>query len=62
MNNYMFDFKQAHNDRLEDAGIKSYGRPVTEGYVIEIEKKSVAQVVANQVQVVTSLITNMIAR
>ena len=62
MNNYIFDFKQAHQDRLEDAGIKTYGRPVTEGYVIETEKKSVVQAVANRVQVATSLITNLIAR
>lgn len=32
-------FKQAHNDRLEDAGIKKYRHQHNEGYLVEIREQ-----------------------
>lgn len=37
--NFSYNFHQAHNDRLEDAGIKSYGYQNSEGYVLENDKQ-----------------------
>ncbi len=44
---FSYTFKQAHQDRLEDAGVKKYRRQNTEGYVVEAtanpERKTVIQ-------------------
>lgn len=47
---YMYTFRQAHNDRLEDAGIKPYGQDNLEGYPIEIVGKSKPKNVLNRVK------------
>ncbi len=31
---FQYNFRQAHNDRLEDAGVIRYGYQNTEGYVL----------------------------
>ena len=32
---FQYTFRQAHNDRLEDAGVIRYGYQNTDGYVLE---------------------------
>ncbi|MFC1960549.1 hypothetical protein ACFLYO_07555 [Chloroflexota bacterium] len=38
---FQYIFKQAHQDRLEDAGVKRYGRQINEGYVVEAQPQQV---------------------
>lgn len=32
---FQYNFRQAHNDRLEDAGVKRYGNQNIDDYVLE---------------------------
>ena len=47
---FQYTFRQAHNDRLEDAGVKHYGYQNTEGYVLENEDEPKRKLVVQQVK------------
>mgnify|MGYP006452695805 CR=1 FL=1 len=47
---FQYNFRQAHNDRLEDAGIKRYGYQNTDGYVLENDEQPKRKAVAQQVK------------
>lgn len=47
---FQYNFRQAHNDRLEDAGVIRYGYQNTEGYVLENDEQPKRKAVVQQVR------------
>ena len=47
---FQYNFRQAHNDRLEDAGVRHYGYQNTDGYVLGNDEQPKRNPVVKQVK------------
>lgn len=59
---FNYNFKQAHNDRLEDAGVKRYGRQNSEGYVVGTEQKPERKTVTQRVKRVVLAVAQLLVK
>ena len=59
--NYNYTFKQAHQDRLEDAGVKQY-RPADGFNVLKGKRDDSKRSVAQGLRPILATIINLIAR
>ena len=47
---FSYTFRQAHNDRLEDAGVNRYGYQNHDGYVLENDEQPKRKAVVQRVK------------
>lgn len=60
---FSYNFHQAHNDRLEDAGVKRYGYQNVEGYVLENdEQPNRSKVVTQKIKRVTLAVAQLLLK
>lgn len=60
---FSYNFHQAHNDRLEDAGVIRYGYQNTDGYVLENEEQPKRRkVVAQKIKQVTLAFAQLLVK
>jgi hypothetical protein len=60
---FSYNFHQAHNDRLEDAGVIRYGNQNTEGYVLQNDEQPKRhKVVVQKVKQVTLALAQLLVK
>jgi hypothetical protein len=59
---FSYNFHQAHQDRLEDAGVKRYGYQNTDGYVLDNDEQPKHKVVVKQVKQVALSIVQLLVK